>query len=208
MRILFIGADTFWAEGIRYLLEDAYSESVKLVSVQSAYSHANQNEVFFGKYEFVFIDMMSYVPALYWNLYSVLNNASEKIAFIQPVNSTSIDVHSNLISKSITISKHMAIEMLKVKLMSSFTCEEKNLIPHSQYQSSFKRPKAIMNAFELEVIRSISSGDRVKNVARRMNKSDKTIYQLLSRVKLRMGMKSKHEFLSFLSTFNSYESNR
>lgn len=207
MRILFIGADTFWAEGIRYLLEEAYSESVKLVSVQSAYSHVNQAEIFLGKYDFVFIDMMSYVPALYWNLYSVLNNASEKIVFIQPVNSTRIDVHSSLISKSIMISKHMAIEMLKIKLMSSCTCEEKNLIPHSHYQSSFKRPKAIMNTFELEVIRSISSGDRVKNVARRMNKSDKTIYQLLSRIKLRMGMKSKHEFLSFLSSFNSYDSN-
>lgn len=205
MRILFIGADTFWAEGIRYLLEEAYSESVKLVSVQSSYSHVNQADIFFGKYDFIFIDMMSYVPALYWNLYSVLNNASEKIAFIQPVNSTSIDVHSSLISKSITISKHMSIEMLKIKLMSYCACEEKNLIPHSHYHSSFKRPKAIMNAFELEVIRSISSGDRVKNVARRMNKSDKTIYQLLSRIKLRMGMKNKHEFLVFLSTFNSYK---
>ncbi|WP_439412551.1 helix-turn-helix transcriptional regulator [Enterobacter ludwigii] len=207
MKILFIGAATFWAEGIRYLLEDAYSESAKLVSVQSAYSHANQTEVFFGKYDFVFIDMMSYVPALYWDLYSVLNNTSEKIVFIQPVNAASINVHSSLISKSITISRDMAIEMVKIKLMSPCACEENNLIPHSHYPLSFKRSKAIMNAFELEVMRSISSGDKVKNVAIRMNKSDKTIYQLLSRVKSRMGMKSKHEFLSFLSTFNSYESN-
>ncbi|WP_447858770.1 helix-turn-helix transcriptional regulator [Enterobacter ludwigii] len=207
MKILFIGSDTFWAEGIRYLLEEAYSESIKLVSVQSAYNHVNQAEVFFGKYDFVFIDMMSYVPALYWDLYSVLNNASEKIVFIQPVNSTSINVHCSLISKSITISRDMAIEMLKSKLTSPSACKDNNLIPHSHYLSSFKRSKAIMNAFELEVIRSISSGDKVKNVAIRLNKSDKTIYQLITRVKLRMGMKSKHEFLSFLSTFNSYESN-
>ncbi|EKS6928400.1 MULTISPECIES: helix-turn-helix transcriptional regulator [Enterobacter] len=203
MVILFIGADNFWAEGVRHILEETYSESVKLVSIHNACDSVNHNALFYRRYDFVFIDMMSYVPALYGNLYNILKNAKEKIVFIQPSNSTGVNIHSTLVSKSITISRYMAIELLKVKLMSPCVCKENDLIPHNHYQSSFKRSKAIMNAFELEVIRSISAGASVKDVAIRMNKSDKTIYQLLSRIKMRMGIKSKHEFLYFLSSFGS-----
>jgi len=205
MKILFIGADNFWAEGVRHILEDMYAESVKLVSVQTACDYVSQNNIPFEKYSFVFIDIMSCVPTIYENLYSILNKEIEKIVFIQPLNSVSINVHSNLISKSIMISKHVAIETLKIKLMTPCAFEENNLTRSHYHQSNFRQSRAITNADELEVIRMMSSGDKIKDIAMRMNKSDKAIYHLISKIRLRMGFKSKHEFLFFLSTFKFYE---
>jgi len=205
MKILFIGADNFWAEGVRHILEDMYAESVKLVSVQNACDYVSQNNISFDKYSFVFIDIMSCVPWISGNLYSILNNGIEKIVFIQPLNSFSINVHSNLISKSIMISKHVAIETLKVKLMTPCALEENNLTRSNYQQSTFRHSRAITNADELEVIRMMSSGNKIKDIAMRMNKSDKSIYHLISKIRLRMGFKSKHEFLFFLSTFKFYE---
>ncbi|MFH2676119.1 hypothetical protein ABK735_21890 [Enterobacter kobei] len=208
MKILFVGADNFWAEGVRYLLEDIYEETVKLVSVQDGHNFTNQTGVMFEEYHFVFVDLMSYVPALYGNLYLTLNKATEKIVFITSVNSPFVNIHRNLRSKSIKVSKDATLQKMKVDLLMSCICESNNIIPCDANQSGFKRTRDIMSAFELEVIRSISTGEKVKSIAIRMNKSDKSIYHLLSKIKLRMGFKSNHEFLSFLSTFNAYKIER
>lgn len=208
MKVMFIGADNFWAEGLKYILKESYAEPVSLVTVQTDNDCNYQVDILYDTYEIVFIDLMSYDSVLYRNLHPLLNNMAKKIMFIHSLNSFSINFHANLIGKQITISKDITIKKMKAGLVAPCANDKNTFNSRSHTQSGFQRTHDVMNAFELEVIRSISTGEKVKSVATRMNKSDKTIYQLLSRMKFRMGFKSKHEFLFFLTTFNSYESER
>ncbi|HHZ8843363.1 hypothetical protein JW319_06395 [Enterobacter cloacae subsp. cloacae] len=206
MKVMFIGADNFWAEGLKYVLEESFAEPVKLVTVQTDIDCNYEVDILYDRYELVFIDLMSYDSVLYRNLNSLLNNMARKIVFIHSLNSSCINFHANWVDKQITISKDIALKKMSAELMAPCAYDTNKFNSRNHNQSGFRRTHDVMNAFELEVIRSISTGEKVKSVAKKMNKSDKTIYQLLSRMKLRMGFKSKHEFLFFLTTFNSYES--
>ncbi|MCU6300204.1 hypothetical protein VB296_05300 [Enterobacter cloacae] len=206
MKVMFIGADNFWAEGLKYVLEESFAEPVKLVTVQTDIDCNYEVDILYDRYELVFIDLMSYDSVLYRNLNSLLNNMARKIVFIHSLNSSCINFHANWVDKQITISKDIALKKMIAELMAPCAYDTNKFNSRNHNQSGFRRTHDVMNAFELEVIRSISTGEKVKSVAKKMNKSDKTIYQLLSRMKLRMGFKSKHEFLFFLTTFNSYES--
>ncbi|MDO0900815.1 helix-turn-helix transcriptional regulator [Enterobacter hormaechei] len=206
MKVMFIGADNFWAEGLKYILEESYAEPVRLVTVQTNIDCKYQVDILYDTYEVVFIDLMSYDSVLYRNLHPLLNNMARKIVFIHSLNSSCINFHTNLMGKQITISKDITIKKMKAELVEPCAYDTNKLNSRNHNQSCFRRTHDVMNAFELEVIRSISTGEKIKSVATRLNKSDKTIYQLLSRMKLRMGFKNKHEFLFFLTTFNSYES--
>lgn len=205
MKIMFIGADNYWAEGIKYLLEDFYAETVSLVTVQTDIGCNNQVDIFYFRYDLVFIDLMSYDHVLYRHLSPSLNKMAKKVVFIHSLNAPCINFHANLMGKQITVSKDTTIKKVMAELMAPCSYDKNRPSCRSHNQSGFQRTRDEMNAFELEVIRSISTGEKVKSVATRMNKSDKTIYQILSRMKLRMGFKRKHDFLFFLSTFNSYE---
>ena len=207
MKVMFIGADNFWAEGLKYILEESYAEPVRLVTVQTNIDCNYQVDILYDTYEVVFIDLMSYDSVLYRNLHPLLNNMARKIVFIHSLNSSCINFHANLMGKQITISKDITIKKMKAELVAPCAYDTNKLNSRNHNQSCLRRTHDVMNAFELEVIRSISTGEKVKSVATRLNKSDKTIYQLLSRMRLRMGFKSKHEFLFFLTTFNSYENN-
>ncbi|WP_248725112.1 helix-turn-helix transcriptional regulator [Enterobacter cloacae] len=206
MKVMFIGADNFWAEGLKYVLEESFAEPVKLIKAQADIDCNCEVDILYDRYELVFIDLMSYDSVLYRNLNSLLNNMARKIVFIHSLNSSCINFHANWVDKQITISKDIALKKMSAELMAPCAYDTNKLNSRNHNQSGFQRTHDVMNAFELEVIRSISTGEKVKSVAKKMNKSDKTIYQLLSRMKLRMGFKSKHEFLFFLTTFNSYES--
>lgn len=205
MKVLFIGADNFWAEGLKYILEESYSEPVRLVTVQTDIDCIYQADILYDRYELVFIDLMSYDSVLYRKLHPLLNNMARKIVFIHSLSSFCINFHANWVGKQITISKDITLKKMRAELMAPCAYDTNKFNSLNHNQSGFRRTHDVMNAFELEVIRSISTGEKVKSVATRMNKSDKTIYQLLSRMKLRMGFKSKHEFLLFLTTFSSFE---
>lgn len=205
MKVMFIGADNFWAEGLKYILEEFFAEPVKLVTAQTEIDCNYQVDILYNKYEFVFIDLMSYDSVLYRNLNPLLNNMARKIVFIHSLNSSYINFHANWVGKQTTISKDITLKKMRGELMAPCAYDTNKFNSLNYNQSGFRRTHDVMNAFELEVIRSISTGEKVKSVATRMNKSDKTIYQLLSRMKLRMGFKSKHEFLLFLTTFSSFQ---
>lgn len=207
MKVMFIGADNFWAEGLKYILEEFFAEPVKLITAQTEVDCNYQFDILYNKYELVFIDLMSYDSLLYRNLNPLLNNMARKIVFIHSLNSSCINFHANWVGKQITISKDITIKKMKAELVAPCAYGTNKFNSRNHNQLCLRRTHAVMNAFELEVIRSISTGEKVKSVATRLNKSDKTIYQLLSRMRLRMGFKSKHEFLFFLTTFNSYENN-
>ncbi|HID8743711.1 TPA: hypothetical protein ACXIV2_003308 [Enterobacter mori] len=207
MKVMFIGADNFWAEGLKYILKESYAEPVRLVTVQNDIDCNYQVDILYDTYEVVFIDLMSYDSVLYRNLHPLLNNMARKIVFIHSLNSSRINFHANWMGKQITISKDTTIKEMRAELMEPCAYDTNKFNNRNYNQSGFQRTRDEMNAFELEVIRSISTGEKVKSVATRLNKSDKNIYQLLSRMRLRMGFKSKHEFLFFLTTFNSYENN-
>ncbi|PWI78569.1 hypothetical protein DEO48_18560 [Enterobacter sp. CGMCC 5087] len=206
MKVMFIGADNIWAEGLKYIFEESYAEPVSLVTVQTDIDCINQADILYDTYEFVFIDLMSCDSVIYRNLHPLLNDMARKIVFIHALNSSSINFHTNLMGKQITISKDITIKKIKAELVAPCAYDTNKFNSRSHNQSGFRSTHDVMNAFELEVIRSISTGEKVKSIATRMNKSDKTIYQLLSRMKFKMGFKNKHEFLFFLTTFNSYES--
>ena len=207
MKVMFIGADNFWAEGLKYILEESFAEPVRLVTVQTNIDCNYQVDILYDTYEVVFIDLMSFDSVLYRNLHTLLNNMARKIVFIHSLNSSCINFHANLMGKQITISKDITINKMKAELVAPCAYDTNKLNSRNHNHSCLRRTHDVMNDFELEVIRSISTGEKVKSVATRLNKSDKTIYQLLSRMRLRMGFKSKHEFLFFLTTFNSYENN-
>lgn len=208
MKILFIGSDNFWIEGVKNILEDEYAEKVDLVSICGDVDAAKHNVMVFENYDFVFIDLMSYVSAVYGTLHSLLSDVRGKIVLVNPFDSCGVNVHSSLISQCIMVSMHMTPKDIKRALKVPFHFKESRLVACSHYPSSFKRTRGIKNAYEFEVIRAISVGEKVKHVATRFHKHEKTIYNLLSRIKTRMGFKSKHEFLHFLSTINSYEVKR
>ncbi len=205
MKILFIGADNFWAEGVKYILEESYVETVTLVTVQTDIDCNRQNDILYDRYDFAFIDLMSYDHVLYRNLQPLLDNMAKKIVFIHSLNASCINFHANFMDKQITVSKDTTIKKMRAELMASCAYDTTRPNGRNHNQSGFQRKRDEMNAFELEVIRSLSSGEKIKSVATRMNKSDKTIYYHLSKMKLRMGFKSKHDFLFFLTTFNSFE---
>ncbi len=205
MKVLFIGTDNFWAEGVKYILEELYAETVKFVSMQNDITCNYQSDILYDKYDIIFIDLMSYNPIDCYKLYPLLTNITKRVVFTHSFNSTYTNFHANLMNKRIMISKDISINKIRAKLMAPFTYSANRINCRNHHQSGLQRSYALMNDFELEVIRSISTGEKVKSVAIRMNKSDKTLYQLLSRVKLRMGFKNKHEFLFFLTTFNAFE---
>lgn len=205
MKVLFIGADNFWAEGLKYILEESFAEPVKLVTAQTDIDCNHQVDILYDRYELVFIDLMSYDSVLYRNLNSLLNNVARKIVFIHSLNSSCINFHANWVDKQITISKDVTLKKMRAELVAPCAYDSNKFNSRNHNQSGFRRTYDVMNAFEFEVIRSISTGEKVKSVATRMNKSDKTIYQLISKIKLRMGFKSKHEFLFFLTTFSSFD---
>lgn len=202
MKILFIGVDKFWAEGIRSMLEDMFTKTVTLDFVQKNGDYKIQIAMTYENYDFIFIDAMSYDFFIYRMLSLTVNSSRGKIVFVISQESKEINIHHrNLMSRAIMVYRNISIEELKFALISPFSFESNNIFPHDYCHSNFKKRNVIKNAFELEVIRSISAGEKVKDFARRKNKSDKAIYQLLSRIKLRMGIKNKNEFLLFLSKF-------
>lgn len=205
MKVMFIGADNFWAEGLKYILEEFFAEPVKLVTALTEVDCNYQVDILYNKYELVFIDLMSYDSLLYRNLNPLLNNMARKIVFIHSLNSSCINFHANWVGKQTTISKNVTLKKLRAELVAPCAYDTNKFNSRNHNHPCLRRTHDVMNAFELEVIRSISTGEKVKSVATRLNKSDKTIYQLLSRMRLRMGFKSKHEFLLFLTTFSSFE---
>ncbi len=110
MKVMFIGADNFWAEGLKYVLEESFAEPVKLVTVQTDIDCNYEVDILYDRYELVFIDLMSYDSVLYRNLNSLLNNMARKIVFIHSLNSSCINFHANWVDKQITISKDIDIK--------------------------------------------------------------------------------------------------
>ncbi|MDN5006974.1 hypothetical protein [Enterobacter hormaechei] len=47
MKVMFIGADNFWAEGLKYILEESYAEPVSLVTVQTDINYNYQVDILY-----------------------------------------------------------------------------------------------------------------------------------------------------------------
>ena len=183
------------------MLEVMFAKTVTLDFVQKNRDYKIQIAMIYENYDFIFIDTMSYDFFIYRMLSLTVNSSRGKIVFVISQESIEINIHRNLMSRAIMVYKNISIKELKFALSSPCSLESNGIFPHDYYHSDLKKMNVIKNAFELEVIRSISAGEKVKDFARRKNKSDKAIYQLLSRIKLRVGIKNKNDFLLFLSKF-------
>lgn len=203
MNMLFIGTDRFFAEGLRCIVEDMYRTDCSLSFVLPENRERQLLHFESEYYDLVAVDMMSVTPEtlrIYRKLLSSTKN--RRMYFIDSVINYYSSLKACMVTQMPTIHKNCSLSEIISEI-------ERVMSSHLSFSHDLNSSDALYNShykkisnYELDIIKSLSSGEKVKSIAHRLNKNEKAIYHQLHKIKEKIGIQRKHDFLALLRLFH------
>ncbi|PNK90718.1 helix-turn-helix transcriptional regulator [Serratia odorifera] len=203
MKMLFVGSDRFFAEGLKFLVDYIYKESVALRIVNQFQDDCFLLGLSGECYDFIVVDVMTVHPDFFRNLHRYsYESRGDPIYFFDSLISN-LPIFSDRLMKHATImSKESSVSLLKKQFSAlSYNGGKQSIqvfLAESFRNNSIEK---LITSYELSIIKLLSSGETVKQMSACLNRKEKTLYQNIYRIKKKVGVNSKHEFFKLLTLF-------
>ncbi|WP_320699980.1 helix-turn-helix transcriptional regulator [Enterobacter bugandensis] len=199
MKVIFFGKDRYYAEGLCILLEELYKKQC-----HSVFFNFNEASLLMEKlnktiYDLFIFDLTSYgANELRYIDRVIASQFQKRVCIIDDGINNKNPLSHEWWAGQQAISKSWPVVRVKNKLT-----KFKNEISKGagMYCGGGLKTNKI-NGNEIRLIMLLSHGISVKNIARRLNVSDKTLYHQISIIKRKIGLERKNQFLTFLSSFH------
>lgn len=199
MKVIFFGKDRYYAEGLCILLEEIYKEQCHSIFFSFNEASLLMEKLNENIYDLFAFDMTSYgANELRYIDRVIASQFQRRVCIIDDgINKKNTLSHEWWADQQ-AISKSWPVARVKNKLIKFKNQISKGV--EMYHGGGLKKSK--INSNEIRLIILLSRGVSIKNIARRLSVSDKTLYHQVSIIKRKVGLERKNQFLTFLSSLH------
>lgn len=200
MHVMFFGNDRHYAEGLCIVLEDIYKKKYQLSFFNFFEASFLLEKLNNNIYDIFVFDTTSYTENEMRSIERITaTQCQRRVHIIDHGINNKNSLSQELWSGQEAICKTWPVSRVRKKLV-QFKMDVDNGIA---IRNGDGRESNEIRRNEMEIIILLSNGIKVKNIAKKLNVRDKTIYYQISVIKRKLGVERKNQFLNFLSSINS-----